>query len=372
MAAQEALERLVEKEAGEERAGAREHHQKAGEPGALADGDGAEGGPVDLCLLAGEHREAEERLVGARFGPCERSGEAERPSPRSHDHGASEAAVLHAGEDAARASRGRSRYTDRAWWRPGRKATRKPTRLDGERDGVVVKAQLGGDGADLPVLGEEESPDAGALAPRRSSCHLLDEEPAQVLEVTHAGNVTATAAAERGAGSHSSVYRGPPRSMNVSRKRLVSDAPSRSAAHSAARTWRPCQSAIASSSVAIARGWDGGRDNLAFKIVSWAPPSRSPSCGVGPARCPSIDCSSVVSSRAATDSSMEIPAERSETVAVRATSRRPVSVTICRRAARRRRIRPAVAQRPSKLFQCRRLDARRATERCRSRHSGEQ
>ncbi len=48
-----------------------------------------------------------------------------------------------------------------------------PLDLDGQRDGVAMNAQLGGDGADLPVLGVEQPPDAGAQlrgdhrAPRR-------------------------------------------------------------------------------------------------------------------------------------------------------------------------------------------------------------
>src|SRR5205807_1382254 len=38
-----------------------------------------------------------------------------------------------------------------------------PPRLDGELDRVVMKAELGCDGADLPVLGEKHPPDSRAL-----------------------------------------------------------------------------------------------------------------------------------------------------------------------------------------------------------------
>jgi hypothetical protein len=66
MAAEEALERLVENEAGEERPRERQHHHEARQPPArVADGDGAEAAPVDLPLLAGQHRQPEERLVRA-------------------------------------------------------------------------------------------------------------------------------------------------------------------------------------------------------------------------------------------------------------------------------------------------------------------
>jgi DNA-binding NtrC family response regulator len=55
VAAQKALERLVENEAGEERPRERQHHHEARQPPArVADGDGPEAAPVDLPLLAGE------------------------------------------------------------------------------------------------------------------------------------------------------------------------------------------------------------------------------------------------------------------------------------------------------------------------------
>jgi len=45
--------------------------------------------------------------------------------------------------------------------RPHRpRAPREAVTLDGQADGVVVDAQLGGDRADRPVLGEEEAPNA--------------------------------------------------------------------------------------------------------------------------------------------------------------------------------------------------------------------
>ena len=65
--AQEALGRLVEVEAGEQRARPREHHEEAREAALrAADLDGAEGRPVDLRLLASKHTEPQEGLGDAR------------------------------------------------------------------------------------------------------------------------------------------------------------------------------------------------------------------------------------------------------------------------------------------------------------------
>jgi hypothetical protein len=52
MAAQKALEGLVQREVGEERARVREDHHKAGErPRAVANPDRSERAPIDLCFF---------------------------------------------------------------------------------------------------------------------------------------------------------------------------------------------------------------------------------------------------------------------------------------------------------------------------------
>jgi hypothetical protein len=72
VAPDEALQRLVEREAGEDGAAVRQHHHEAGQgPLGVADGDLAEVAPVDLGLLAGERLEAEVGLGSRRrsYGP---------------------------------------------------------------------------------------------------------------------------------------------------------------------------------------------------------------------------------------------------------------------------------------------------------------
>ena len=66
VAAQEALERLIEREAGIDGARPRQHEDEAREHTAdAADGERAEVPPVDLGLLAGQRLQAQVRL-GAR------------------------------------------------------------------------------------------------------------------------------------------------------------------------------------------------------------------------------------------------------------------------------------------------------------------
>src|SRR6202453_206800 len=164
---EEALGGLVEVEAGEERAAPRQDHEEAGE-GALGatDQDRAERGPVHLGLLSRQDRETEERLVVR--GTQARDKATYRKAP------AAVATITEHLEEpcCAQARMPLNRRADevaigiehlRAYAKRGDQE--RPT-LDRAMDRIVVKAQLGGDGADLPVLGEKQSADLGALLVR--------------------------------------------------------------------------------------------------------------------------------------------------------------------------------------------------------------
>ena len=167
VAAQEALGGLVEIEAGEERARPRQDHEKAGQcaPG-MSDHDGAEAGPVDLCLLAGQDRQSQERLVLGGTGPRDEATDGKDRAlvaaiakhlvqPRRTQMG-----MLLEGDEDEVAVRVEHLRANAELGREERPA------LDGVMDGVAVQSELGGDGADLPVLGEEEATDLGALLAR--------------------------------------------------------------------------------------------------------------------------------------------------------------------------------------------------------------
>ncbi len=201
---------------------------------------------------------------------------------------------------------------------------------------------------------------------------LPDEQLSQVGEVTDAADVATTGVAKRSGGDPlervqgaAEVDEGIAIEARIGRPIPVGRTAQRGPGPPARARWPPAASAAPADATAVAPAAPS-RSSRSRR------PSRSPWCRAGPARCPSKDCSSVVSSRTAGVPSTEIASERSETVAAGATSRRPVSVTICRRAARNWSTRRAVAQRPSKLRQYRCLDARLASARCRRAHSGEQ
>ena len=167
VAPEEALGGLVEVEAGEECATPRQHHQEAGEgTSGATDHDPAERRPVHLGLLARQDRQSEERLMRCRAYASDEATYREDPAGVSaltqhleEPRGTQTGIPLDRRED--KVAIGIEHL--RAQTKRGREE--RPT-LDGVMDGVAVNAQLGGDGADLPVLGEEEPPDRGTLLVR--------------------------------------------------------------------------------------------------------------------------------------------------------------------------------------------------------------
>ncbi len=161
---EEALGGLVEIEAGEERTTPRQHHQKAREGSSGAtDHDPTEGRPVHLGLLARQDGQTKERLLPRGAHASDEAAHGEHPAGVT-------TLAQHLQEPRRAQTRvPRDRRKDevavrvehlRAQSKRGRQE--RPT-LDRMMDGVMVNAELGGDGADLPVLGEEESPDRRAL-----------------------------------------------------------------------------------------------------------------------------------------------------------------------------------------------------------------
>ena len=271
VATEEALGGLVEVEAGEEGAAPRQHHEEARQSALGATyHDRAEGRPVDLGLLTRQDRQTQERLV--LRGPDARDeathGEHRPRIPPIAEHlvqacGSQTGVLLERQVDEA--AEGVEHL--RANAELGRE---KRTALDRAMNSVVVKAELGGNGADLPMLGEEESPDRGAL---RVGDHRATSS---MRSFRRSSNSPIPAMSRRrarrpcsSAGIQSRVYRGPPTSANVSRKRLASDPSGRTSAHSAARIGRPCQRSYRLDQLrAIARGCTGEGDSLALRIVS--------------------------------------------------------------------------------------------------------
>jgi hypothetical protein len=156
VSAKEALERLVEGEAREESARERQDHHEARQLAiGAANADRAEAGPIDLALLARQRVQSKERLARAAWTDG-----------------------FHEATDLLRASRkparlehleqpccAKTRMLLECFKDQGlvRVETRRPLgspdgnesiRLDRQSDGVVMHPQLGGDRADLPVLGE--------------------------------------------------------------------------------------------------------------------------------------------------------------------------------------------------------------------------
>jgi hypothetical protein len=165
VAAHETFESLIERETRERRARPCEHHHEARE-GSLAptDADLAERAPVDLGLLGRQHSESKKRLV-TRDGP-----DLSDVAPNGV-HAARVAAIPKHLEQARR-SQARILLEGLLDECPVRLERRRATReatigealgLERKLDGVPMNTELAGDGADLPVLGEEEPPDASSL-----------------------------------------------------------------------------------------------------------------------------------------------------------------------------------------------------------------
>ncbi len=168
MAAQETLERLVEREEGKERTRVREHHHEAGQrTDAAPDPDRAKRAPVHLRLFGRQGREPAIHR--------DRRGRTDQPdhAPELH-HRARVAPRLHHLEE--------PRGTQSRILREGvaddgqvriqlRRAARAPAHAlrvvrDRRADGVMVDAEGGGDGADLPMLAVIEATDLGVLLGR--------------------------------------------------------------------------------------------------------------------------------------------------------------------------------------------------------------
>ncbi len=174
VAAEKALERLVEGEARVDGAGPGEHEHEARQHAAgTTDLEGAEVPPVDLALLRGEGVEPE---VG--LGP---GGGPDGPHVAADlDDGAGVASLAQHGPETRGAQagvllegRGDERLVGIQPAGPDLGAGMDPAiavkaeltcpAVDGSADGLVVDPEGVGDGADRPVLGVEEAADLGAL-----------------------------------------------------------------------------------------------------------------------------------------------------------------------------------------------------------------
>jgi len=173
--AQEALQRLVEGEQRGDGARVAEDHDETGDRAcALSDADLAERAPVDLCGLAGQGDDA--AVDGAAgLGPQalhetaeldERTGIAALADHLVDPRGA-QARVLRQGV----ADERQVGVEDAGPARTAPETAR--LALDRRADRLMVEAELGRDGPDLPVLAVEQAPDLGALRGRDhrpSSC----------------------------------------------------------------------------------------------------------------------------------------------------------------------------------------------------------
>ena len=162
---EEALERLVEGEQRGQRARVAEDHDESGDrAGALSDADLAERAPVDLRGLAGQGDDpAVDGVAG--LGPQalhetaqldDRAGVAPL-AEHLVDPCRAQARVLRQGV----ADERQMRVEDAGPARTAAEAARVP--LDRGADGLMVEAELGRDGPDLPVLAVVQAPDLGAL-----------------------------------------------------------------------------------------------------------------------------------------------------------------------------------------------------------------
>ena len=168
VSAEEALEGLVEGEEGGHGAGVAEDHDESGDGAvAAADADLAEGAPVDLSLLAAQRDDPSVGGAGG-FGPHaadeaanldDRAGVAAL-SDHLVDAGGAQGGVLGQGVADERQVGVEGAGPAHAAADADRLA------LDGGADGLTVEAELGRDGAELPVLAVVEAPDLGALCGR--------------------------------------------------------------------------------------------------------------------------------------------------------------------------------------------------------------
>ncbi len=162
VAAHETLERLVEREPRVDRTRPRKHHHEAGQaPLRRADLDLAEVSPVDLRLLAGQRLEPQERFGALRPNAADVAAQlhhrARIATRADHLEDARRAQSRVVVEDLADEPLVRVEHR-RANLRP---RAHEPVGLDRVADGVVVDAELAGDGAHLPMLGVEEAADLG-------------------------------------------------------------------------------------------------------------------------------------------------------------------------------------------------------------------
>lgn len=168
---QQILDALVEKEFDPQGARIGKREDEAGQTArGAANADLPEVRPISLCLFARQSRETKEGFAfvraQARHHAAQLNGRAGIPSLFDHL------------EQAGRAQRGI--FLERAanevqigisqTSAQGRAAA-EAMRLDCASDGVRMKAELSGDRADLPVLGEEQSADVGNLF-GRDHCSL--------------------------------------------------------------------------------------------------------------------------------------------------------------------------------------------------------
>ena len=158
VAMHEALEPLIEREAGVHRARPAEHQHEAAQGATrLADLHTAEARPVDLALLAGQRVEREKR-----FGAPLR---AHAPDVAAHLHDAAHIAPRSQHLVQARRPQPRvlvERPLDEVLVRVEQRWPRSATAhetvgIDDPSHRVVMHTELAGDRPDLPVLGEEEA-----------------------------------------------------------------------------------------------------------------------------------------------------------------------------------------------------------------------
>src|SRR5206468_11136101 len=279
---------LVEGEARIAAARPRQDERETGEdPGGRAHPDRPEVAPVDLRLLASERVEPQVRL-----GP---RGRAHRADVALHlDGRAGITPVAHHGPQ-PRGAQARVLFERRRDERLVRIERARPNlravpdealALDGAPDGVVMHAELRGDGVEPPVLGVEEPADLRVQLRRDHGCGSQSCNWRTSAKSPRPARPAPARGGRGGPITRSMVTSGVRvRLSTVACQRGETHSASSAATPSAPYRGRPYHRAMPSASVSSARGWCGASGSRALRIGT-GPSCTSTRVSPGPGRTP--------------------------------------------------------------------------------------